>query len=63
MQQPSMLPWIMATKYSEISGLTSKAIYQKIQNGVWTENVHCRQAPDRRLFVTPSAIADWLCRR
>lgn len=51
--------WVTVRKMSELSGYTQKAVYNKIEKGIWLLDRHYRKAPDGRLLLSISAIEDW----
>lgn len=52
--------WITVKKFSELSGYTAKAIYNKVERGTWKNNIHWRKAPDGRLFICVESIEEWV---
>jgi len=52
--------WVTVKRFSEISGYTPKAIYIKIQRGVWISDIHFRKAPDGRIFLDCAALQSWI---
>lgn len=43
-----------------ITGLTQKAIYKKIETGVWLEGKEYRRAPDGRLYISLKGFERWV---
>jgi len=59
-QQITLLPkWIRASKYAEISGITTAAIKAKRQQGVWLEGKHWVRAPDGQIMIDWRALDEW----
>ena len=54
------MKWIKLNKFTSISGYTSKAVYNKLERGVWICNVHWRKAPDGRIFINVNAVENWV---
>ena len=52
--------WITVKKFSEKSGYTKKAIYNKVERGVWSKDKLWKKAPDGRLFINISAFENWV---
>jgi len=51
--------WIKLKVFSEMSGYTPKAVYNKVARGQWVLDIHYRKAPDGRYFINPKAVEDW----
>ena len=54
------MKWVTSNKLSEITGYTRKAIYNKIDRGVWLRGEHWQKAPDGRLFFNLIKIENWI---
>ena len=52
--------WVTVNKFSDLTGYTPKAIYNKIERGVWSKNTIWRKAPDGRLFININEFEDWI---
>ena len=53
------LNWVTVKKFSELSGYTPKAIYNKVERGIWVHNVHWIKAPDRRILININEFENW----
>jgi len=53
------MKYVLATKLSELTGLTVDAIRGKRISGYWLENIHWVKAPDGRLLFNIDAINRW----
>lgn len=42
------------------TGYTAKAIYRKIEEGIWVEGVHWRKAPDGHIFIDLNGVNAWI---
>ena len=51
--------WITLKKFTNESGYTRKAIYNKVARGQWLFDIHYCKAPDGRYFINPKAVEDW----
>lgn len=47
-------------KFSEISGYSEKAIYHKIEQGVWIEGRQWRKARDNRILIDIKGYESWV---
>ena len=47
-------------RFSELSGYTRKAIYNKVERGVWTHNIIWRKAKDGRIFINIEEFEKWV---
>lgn len=54
------MKWITVKKFAGNSGYTIKAIYTKVERGVWKCDLHWRKAPDGRLFINSKEIENWV---
>ena len=54
------MKWITVKKFSMLSGYTIKAVYNKIERGVWNKDEIWRKAPDGRLFINIIAFENWV---
>lgn len=52
--------WITTKKFSELSGYTAKAVYNKTSKGVWRHNVIWRKAPDGRVLISIEEYERWV---
>jgi hypothetical protein len=42
------------------TGYSEKAIRRKMEEGIWTEGVHYRKAPDGRVFIHMPSVRRWI---
>lgn len=52
--------WITLKKYSELSGYTCKALYNKIERGILKEGTHWKKSPDGRLHISVKDFEAWI---
>lgn len=52
--------FVTVKKFAEMSGYTPSAIYQKMNNGVWTEGRQFRKAPDGRVMINVEGVERWV---
>jgi hypothetical protein len=52
--------YVTVAEASVRTGLTQKAIYKKIENGVWLEGKEYRRAPDGRLYISMKGYDAWV---
>jgi len=52
--------WVTINKFSDLSGYTHKAVYNKIGRGIWKHNVLWIKAPDVRLFININEFEKWI---
>lgn len=52
--------WITIKKFSELSGYSKKAVYNKVERRVWEEKIIWRKAPDGRIFINKDAFENWI---
>lgn len=45
--------------FNKLTGLTKKAVYCKISNGIWAEGVHFRRR-DGRIFIDMECYEKWV---
>ena len=55
--------WVLIKKLSEMSGLTTHAIYAYIKKGIWIEGKHFKKAPNNRIFFNIGEIENWIIGR
>jgi hypothetical protein len=61
--QPPSSDWIYMHRLSEITGLTTNAIRNRIARGAWKEGVHFRHESDKkksRIIFNFTEISKWL---
>jgi len=54
------MKWVTLNKFSELSGYTRKALYNKTARGDWKKDLIWRKAPDGRLFFNINEFEDWI---
>jgi hypothetical protein len=52
--------YVRINKFCEETGYSDQAIYEKVRDGVWRENVHYRRAPDGHVLVDLEAYEAWV---
>lgn len=52
--------YVTVSLAAAVTGLTQKAIYKKIENGVWLEGKEYRRAPDGRLYISLRGFERWV---
>jgi hypothetical protein len=55
---PVKIYW-RVSKFSEFTGYTEKAVYEKVRMGVWQEGKHYVKAPDGALLVDYEEYTRW----
>ena len=55
-----MLRYVTINRFAELSGYTAKALYNKIESGVWAEGAQYRRAPDNRILVDIEEYQKWV---
>ena len=58
--QVSPAPYVTIPLAAAQTGLSEKAIYRKIQEGVWLEGREWRRAPDGRVYVSLKGYQAWV---
>ena len=56
----SMTRHVTIGKFAEISGYSEKAIYHKIEQGVWTEGWQWRKGRDNRILIDIKGYERWV---
>jgi hypothetical protein len=60
---PSVMPrltkFVTVPAFALIAGYTQKAVYRKIEDGVWRQDVHYVRAPDGRLLISLDGYESW----
>lgn len=51
--------YIRIKKFSELTGYTDKAVYEKIRTGVWAEGLHYVRAPDGHILIDLEGYEKW----
>ena len=51
--------WVLATKYQELTGVTTTAIHQRRKEGKWLDGKHCAVIA-RRLYVNVKEADQWI---
>jgi hypothetical protein len=54
-----MVRYVTIRKFSEESGYTEKAIYNKVNDGTWLENMVWKRAPDGRVLIDKEGYERW----
>jgi hypothetical protein len=54
-----MLRYVTIRKFSEMSGYTEKAVYRKIEDGIWVEGQQYCRAPDNRILMNLEGYEKW----
>jgi predicted DNA-binding transcriptional regulator AlpA len=52
--------FLRVKQFAELSGYSEKAIYAKMNTGVWTEKWQYRRAPDNVIVVDVEAFNRWV---
>lgn len=52
--------FVKVNKFAELSGYSAKAIYIKINRGVWMEGKEYRRAPDNVVLVDVEGVERWV---
>lgn len=52
--------YVRIAKFAAETGYTEKAVRRKIEEGVWTEGVHYRRAPDGAIHINVEAYNQWV---
>lgn len=55
-----MLNYITIQKFSELSGYSEDAIYQKKNSGIWPEGKVWLKADDGRILIIVSGFEEWV---
>ena len=53
------IKFVTIVKASEVTGYSEKAIYAKMDKGLWLRDVHWKKAPDGRRLVNLRAVEQW----
>lgn len=56
----SLAPHVTVDKYSEVSGYSPAAIYNKISTGAWIEGEQWLRAPDGKPLICVEGVAKWV---
>ena len=54
------LRFVTVKKFTELTGYSAKAVYHKVEGGVWLENHHYRRAPDGRILIDTEGYEAWV---
>lgn len=52
--------YVRIKKFVELTGYTDKAVYRKIEDGVWLEGKQYRRAPDGNICIDMEGYAKWV---
>jgi hypothetical protein len=55
-----MVRYVTIEKFSELTGYTPQAVYDKRRNGVWLDGSVVIKAPDGRLLVDLEGYEQWV---
>jgi len=55
-----MTKWVTIKKFCADTGYTDLAVRAKLSQGVWTENVIWRKAPDGRVMINTENFDKWV---
>jgi len=55
-----MVRYVRVRKFTELSGYTEKAIYRKIEDGVWMLGREYRRAPDGCIHIDIEGYQRWV---
>ena len=54
------IKWVRLKKYCELSGDTPDAVHARRRKGEWIDDVQCRLAPDRHVWVNLREVEKWI---
>jgi len=54
------LRYVTIKKFSELSGYSERAIYNKVHDGVWVQGRQYRKAPDGRTLIDLDVFEQWV---
>lgn len=52
--------YVLLARFCEISGYTQRAVYRKMQTGVWVQGVHYIKSPDGHIHIDLEVYELWL---
>lgn len=52
--------FVSVKRFSELTGYSPKAVYHKIEGGVWIESLQYRRAPDGRILIDVEGYERWV---
>lgn len=52
--------YVRIKRFAELTGYTEKAVYRKIEDGVWIEGREYRRAPDGNICVNLEGYENWV---
>ena len=55
-----MVNYVRIRRFAELTGYTEKAVYRKIEDGVWIEGREYRRAPDGNICVNLEGYDSWV---
>ncbi len=55
-----MTRYVCIKKFAEMSGYSEKAIYHKVENGVWIEGHQYKKARDNRILIDIKGYERWV---
>lgn len=59
-QNEAPLDWVLLPVFCQKTGYTKKAVYRKIENGVWRRGKHYQKAPDGHITMSIPAYYEWV---
>lgn len=54
------LRFVSVKRFAELTGYSAKAVYHKIEGGVWLELQQFRRAPDGRILIDVEGYERWV---
>lgn len=55
-----MTRYVRIVRFCELTGLTEKAVREKIRTGAWAEGIHYRRAPDGHIVIDLQGYEAWI---
>lgn len=52
--------WVLVKRFAELTGHSEKAIYHKMDAGIWVEGVHFKKCEDGRVRLNLEAYDKWV---
>lgn len=60
MTDPRPMRYVRVKKFAELTGYTERAVYHKIEDGVWMEGREYRRAPDNVILIDLQGVERWV---
>ena len=60
MNSSHAMKWVRLQKYCELSGDTLDAVHARRRRGEWLNDIQCRLAPDKHLWVNLQEVEKWV---